>query len=132
MILIMRGCLHILQILENANFVFHDAAVLFGLDAIDEVVEDDLHGALPLLLRVLIDGSLDDMLLHHFDCGGDGIKGNDGERFFLVQVEHSPADTVSTAGRYDEKSIDFSISYRFNAPPGPGTGEGEGAEAAGT
>ena len=88
-------------ILQDADLVAHDVLVALRLDAVDEVVEDDQHGSLALLMRVLVDGGLDDALLYHLDRRRDGIE-DDHRDVLAPRGEDGAGGTVGT-GRDDEE-----------------------------
>ena len=95
------------RVFQNADFVAHNVFFPFGLDAVYQIIKDHLHGPAPLLAWVLVDGGLNDVLAHHADSGGDGVK-YDHHDIAAVFGHDSPGGAVRT-GRNDEQRIGFRV-----------------------
>ena len=109
--------LPLFYILQDADLIAHDVLVVFRCDAIDEVVEDNLHGALPLLAWVLVEGGLDDALLHHLDRRRDRVE--DDHRDVLAPRGEDGAGGTGTGGRVRDGDDDFAGFRAHRAADSP-------------
>ena len=90
------------DVLEDADLVAHDVFFVFGCDAVDELVEYDLHRTVSLRTRVLVNGRLDDAALHHVDRRRDRVEDDDGEVGALAR-EQGARGAVGAGGGDEER-----------------------------
>ena len=86
-----------LEIGQQADFVLHDVLLPVRLQAVDELVVDELHGLLALLMRVLVEHGIDDVLFDHFARGRRVVEGDDRDVLLAVQGADGAAGAVGAA-----------------------------------
>ena len=83
--------------------------VVVGLDAVEEIVVDELHGTGALRVRVLVEHGVDDVRFHHLDDRRRRVERHDAQVIFRMQRAHSAAGAIGTTRRREKERVDLGM-----------------------